>query len=401
MLPRCYCRNVLALIVLVTVHFAGNPRAVHANEIRKIQWRPLEHALRFEVTLAELVGFSVTDRIASEGSLGLPKGALRLEIADVNQPFKNQDLRIRDDRIRKCTLSFDEKKKLLAFTFYPAAGVTAQQRTESKPVPRIIIEFSASSSSGKEGEKSAQPRGAAGGAPGRKCIVIIDPGHGGSSLGAYTRRKIGGSQLVEKTIVLALAKMLQKMVNETPTMTAYLTRDDDASLSLRARREIAERYEGDFFVSIHCNSTPGNRPSPARGVEFYYWNDKGSDDAAVRWLEEQENADEIETAINHNSSLRGLLKNLLKDQLDVQAAQSAQACALLQKSFQTSRYFAKYCRGIKSARFQVLENYSMPSVLVEVGFLSNYEEAKMLKDAQFQQHVASLLLQGIRAQFEQ
>jgi N-acetylmuramoyl-L-alanine amidase len=395
---RRYCSWCFPLLVLATVVFTLARAPGEANEIRKIQWFPQQDALRFEVTLAELAGLSVADTPA-------PDGSIRLEIANITQPFKNQSLLIRDDRIRKCSLAFDEKRHILSFTFSPAAGVTARHRTDSAPAARIVLLFSAPPTSAKQPDQLVNPSTARlltpdRGPSGEKRIVIIDPGHGGSSLGAFTLKKIAGRQILEKIVVLDIAEALKALINDTPDMTAYLTRETDCDVSLRARGEFAERYNGDLFISIHCNSTPRNRPSPARGIEFYYWNEKGSDDAAVRWLEEQENIDEIESVINNHSTLRPLLKNLLKDQLEVEASQSAQFCAQLQKSFQQSPYFAKYCRGIKSARFKVLENYSMPSVLVEVGFLSNSEEAKMLANPQFQRLVAALLLHAIKAHFQ-
>lgn len=181
----------------------------------------------------------------------------------------------------------------------------------------------------------------------RKTIVVIDPGHGGRDSGALSRNGI-----MEKDITLAVAKQI---INVGKTMKSekvkiYLTRYSDTLVSLSDRIKLARKLKADVFISLHCNHS--NNPK-ARGVEVYVSKHKSK-----------------------TSDKSILLAYLLEKSLSLNIGMKG--------------------RGVKFANFQVLrDNNSRVSVLVELGFLSNGDEADYLIKTSSQNDLALLILKKI------
>ena len=211
--------------------------------------------------------------------------------------------------------------------------------------------------------------------------VVLDPGHGGHDGG--TR---GPSGLLEKDLVLDVSKRLGALIQDRLESEVVYTREDDTFIPLEERTRIANRQKADLFLSIHANSSPVKGVS---GIETYYLNfttEKGALEVAAR-----ENASSDRSI----HDLRDLVQKIaLKDKLEesrefadhVQATMSVLSAKANSKSQN---------RGVKKAPFVVLIGASMPSVLVEIGFVSNPSDEALMKKAEYRQKIAEALYKGI------
>jgi N-acetylmuramoyl-L-alanine amidase len=222
----------------------------------------------------------------------------------------------------------------------------------------------------------------------RDLVVVIDPGHGGQDPGA--RR----GDLVEKKIVLDIAKRMQRILESTPGYRAELTRERDETVSLYQRRDKAEDSGGDLFMSIHCNSAPH---SSARGVEFFYLSLRGASNRKSQVLADKE---------NRAARLGGVLGGNGKE--GVELVLNERMRTLLQRSYvlaNEAHLTAKKTpglksRGVKRANFAVCKNLDMPSILVETGFLSNGQDRQLLGSEAGRQKYAEFLVSAAQAYFK-
>jgi N-acetylmuramoyl-L-alanine amidase len=211
--------------------------------------------------------------------------------------------------------------------------------------------------------------------------VVIDPGHGGADQGT-----VGKRGLLEKELVLDVSKRLGKLIEERMGSEVIYTRGDDTFIPLQARTDLANQKKADLFLSIHANSSPHPKIG---GIEVYYLNFTRSPEALD--LAARENASSEKSVFE----LRDLIQTItLHDKVE----ESKEFAGKVQTSLQTfeSRYntTAKN-RGVKKAPFVVLIGASMPSILAEVGFLSNPREELLLKRPEHRQKLAEALFQGL------
>jgi N-acetylmuramoyl-L-alanine amidase len=214
-----------------------------------------------------------------------------------------------------------------------------------------------------------------------KKLIVIDPGHGGEDPGA-----IGPRKTKEKDIVLNFARTLKKMFDEKTGYQALLTRNGDYFLPLKERTKIAEDYHADLFISIHADS---NHIKQTQGASVYCLSLKGASDEETRFLAEKENSSDLIVGIpfSENNDLNLTLLDL----------------ALTNNINSGLRYGALILREIekvhsvkfekpKQAAFRVLKTAEMPSVLIEIGFISNPVEEKALKQTDFQHQMGQAIL---------
>lgn len=211
--------------------------------------------------------------------------------------------------------------------------------------------------------------------------VVIDPGHGGKDVGTH-----GPSGLYEKEVVLDVARRLGALIEDRLGSEVIYTRGDDTFIPLEERPRIANERKADLFLSIHANSSP--YPSAA-GVEMYYLNfttSKAAMDVAAR-----ENAGSAGSI----HDLKDLLQKIaLRDKID----ESREFAARLQTSLsglEKKGNAESKNRGLKKAPFVVLIGASMPSVLAEIGFLTNAGDEAMLRKSEYRQKIADALYKGI------
>jgi N-acetylmuramoyl-L-alanine amidase len=216
--------------------------------------------------------------------------------------------------------------------------------------------------------------------------IVIDAGHGGHDDGT-----IGPHGVLEKDIVLDVALRLATLVRQRLSAEVVLTRSDDTFIPLQERTKIANDNKADLFLSIHANSSPA--PEVA-GTETFYLNfstSPGALDVAAR-----ENAGSDKTV----GDLKDLIQSItLNDKIEESHtfAQDVQNAITLQAERSN---IAAHNRGVKRAPFVVLIGASMPSVLAEIGFLSNSRDESNLGKPEYRQKVAEALYKGL-AQYSQ
>lgn len=211
--------------------------------------------------------------------------------------------------------------------------------------------------------------------------VVIDPGHGGKDPGALGRR----SKLREKDVTLAISKRLAALLRRTG-VEVTLTREDDDTLSLSQRTQLANEKGADLFVSVHVNSNPDQK---RHGLETYYLDT--TRDAYARRLAERENQ-----AGGEVKSLDFILADL-HQKSNVQSSMRL-AGQVLRASVQhlSGRYAEIVGHGVKPAMFYVLLGAKMPSILVETSYLTNARDEKRMRDGAYLQRIAEGIFLGIR-----
>jgi len=215
-------------------------------------------------------------------------------------------------------------------------------------------------------------------------IVAIDPGHGGEDPGAVGPRKI-----MEKDICLAIGKRLLNEINSHEGYKAFLTRQGDYFVSLRDRVRIAREHGADIFISLHLNASKDRR---ATGTEIYFVSLSGATDEAARQVAQRENAADLIGEIPSQAD-----DNLIPILIDLRKTDTLSKSALLAESIHNEFSDGKLSamRGVKQAEFAVLKALDIPSVLVEVGFITNGKERKKLSSRAYQKKVARSISRGI------
>ncbi len=225
----------------------------------------------------------------------------------------------------------------------------------------------------------------------RDVVVVIDPGHGGKDPGA-----IGAKKSMEKKVVLAIAKRLKQYIDKQPGMRAVLTRTGDYYVGLRERLEIARKQDADIFVSIHADAFIHAR---SKGASVFALSQRGATSEAARWLAEKENYSELGGVnLSELDDQNDLIRTVLID-----LSQTATTTASLQMGSQVLKRLGHvtslHAKGVEQARFVVLKSPDIPSILVEMGFISNPQEEKNLNDASYQQRAAQAIFEGLKAYF--
>lgn len=220
--------------------------------------------------------------------------------------------------------------------------------------------------------------------------VVLDPGHGGHDTGA-----IGHNNVLEKDIVLNIAKKVGGYINENlPKVEVIYTREDDRFIALEERGSIANRHEGDLFVSIHCNAHSSHRPY---GSEIYFLGLERTQSA----LEVMKRENTVVRADSNTEQKELSQEELLIYELANSGylSTSERIAGMLEHQFDERAQ--RHSRGVKQARFVVLYHASMPAVLIETGFISNPNEANYLTSEYGQNIVASAIFRAIRDYKEQ
>ncbi len=210
--------------------------------------------------------------------------------------------------------------------------------------------------------------------------IVIDPGHGGHDPGAL------GAGVSEAEVVLDVALRLEALLREAG-LDVVLTRRVDEFVPLEERPAIATREQADLFLSIHANAS---RNRTARGIETYFLNFSNDPDAEA--VAVRENA-ATERRMN---SLPDIVKAIaLNNKLD----ESRSFAGLVQRALaqQLAAGGGKVTdHGVKQAPFVVLIGAAMPSVLVEISFITNTQEGRLLKTPAYRQRIAQALFDGVR-----
>jgi N-acetylmuramoyl-L-alanine amidase len=211
--------------------------------------------------------------------------------------------------------------------------------------------------------------------------IVIDAGHGGHDSGT-----LGPGGLQEKDVVLDVALRLGRLLRQRLGADVIYTRSDNTFIPLETRTAIANQAQADLFISIHANSSPD---SDARGVEVYYLNFTSSADALEVAARENAVSDE---SIHQLSDL--VKKIALQDKISESRAFAADVDQSLYEGLDEGNPGLKD-RGVKKAPFVVLIGANMPSILAEISFLTNPDDAEELREPQYRQRIAESLYLGV------
>jgi len=216
-------------------------------------------------------------------------------------------------------------------------------------------------------------------------VVVLDPGHGGHDPGS-----IGYKGVKEKNVVLQIAKKVGGYIHKyMPGVKVVYTRKTDKFVPLEERGSIANRNEGDLFVSIHCNSSNSRQPY---GSEVYFLGLERSKTA----LGVMKRENKVVRSDNEIEQKKLSQEELLVYELANSGyiANSEHIAGMIEH--QLDDRARRRSRGVKQARFVVLYHASMPAVLVETGFISNPSEARYLTSDYGQSIIASAIFRAIR-----
>lgn len=236
-----------------------------------------------------------------------------------------------------------------------------------------------------------------------KFVVVIDPGHGGGDVGT-PRRKL---KMDEKTVALKVSLMLGKKISDShPDVKIVYTRKTDIYPSLPKRTQIAKQAKGDLFISIHVNASPDPM---ARGFETYIFGVSGEKGKTAneqkrlrqRMEEERENLDISGKAVNFDTDIDIETKILCQTQREKHNHYSKEFAHDVQTSLikalrRTSYKDRVLDRGVKAKNLFVLCYSPMPSVLIELGYMSNEREERFINSQEGLETFAQAIYQGFR-----
>ncbi len=219
-------------------------------------------------------------------------------------------------------------------------------------------------------------------------IVVLDPGHGGPDPGG-----VGATGTYEKTVVLQVARAVKRRLEATGRYLVQLTRDRDVFLSLRDRYKVAHELGADLFVSLHADKI-GRRD--VRGLSVYTLSNKASDKEAAALARKENKADIIAgTDLSiYEPDVSSILIDLAQESTVRYSRDVAETMVKeLAKDVRVLRNTHRY------AGFAVLKSPNVPSVLVELGYLSNRKDEKLLKQKDYHSKVAEGMLRALDAYF--
>jgi N-acetylmuramoyl-L-alanine amidase len=225
----------------------------------------------------------------------------------------------------------------------------------------------------------------------RDMIVAIDAGHGGEDPGA-----IGPAGTYEKNIVLAIARELERQIEQAPGMQPVMIRTGDYYVPLKERYERAREARADLFVSVHADAFTDRR---VRGSSVFVLSRSGASSQAARLLAQSENAADMIGGVELDHS-DDMLRSVLLD-LSQNASMEYSRAAAENIFAELRRVGRAHRRRVESANFVVLRSPDVPSVLVEVGFISNPSDEANLGSRAHRERLATAIKNGIADHFRQ
>ena len=222
----------------------------------------------------------------------------------------------------------------------------------------------------------------------KKFIVVIDPGHGGKDPGA-----IGVNGTFEKDVNLLFAKIIRSVLSSS-NIKVKLTRTDDRYLYLKERINFAEKLKADLFISIHADASKNRKAS---GFSIFSLSDKASDKEAKKLAQRENNSDFIGgLKIRHSDPL--IKDNLIKIFQRQTMNESSKFANIVIKNITK---LSINNRGHRNAGFVVLKSLTTPSILVELGFITNKKEEKLLNDKRYLIKISKIISLSIFNFFNQ
>lgn len=324
------------------------------------------------------VSFQMPDGIGNE-QRGLVKafrfglfapGKSRI-VLDIGGPFlidRSFVLGARDDQPARLVIDLvptDEKTFL---------AKQREQRSKTQEEAKVPIPLAASAPSGE------------------KPIVVLDPGHGGVDSGAKSANGV-----LEKDVVLAFAKRLRQKLEASGRYQVHMTRDDDTFLPLKERVRFAREKGAGLFISLHADYFP-TEIDDARGATVFTLSERASDDEA-RALAAKENLSDAIAGVELPDDSDEVVTNIL---IDLAQRETNNRSVVMARSI-VGELAAKgrlHTRQLRSAGFRVLKAPDVPSVLLELGFLSNEEDEKQLTSEAWRDRMAGAIRDAVESYFK-
>jgi N-acetylmuramoyl-L-alanine amidase len=222
-----------------------------------------------------------------------------------------------------------------------------------------------------------------------KPVVVLDPGHGGVDPGTSS-----ASGITEKDVVLALAKTLKAKLDAVGRYEVYLTRDYDTFLPLRERVEFAQRKGAGLFLSIHADYFP-KQTDKATGATVYTLSEQASDEEA-RELATKENFSDALAGVELPGDSDEVVANIL---IDLAQRETQNRSVVFARSIVGELAGSLHTKKLRSAGFRVLKAPDIPSVLLEIGFLSNPDDEKHLTSDAWRDRMADQIVGAIDTYF--
>jgi N-acetylmuramoyl-L-alanine amidase len=395
-----YLANASAHIEqLAAMQGEAQPHRPSDSTIRAVRRELLPEVVRVTIELDREVPFH-HERIESPSRLFFDLKGTRTIPALVDATFRYESDVVRHIRLGRhpnntvrIVLDLENVGRYSVFTLYnPYRIVIDSERAGSPPAARLDVETDETETPlpRQAPEPAAKPLPPSANSSGKFSVarqlglgvsrVVIDAGHGGHDPGA------SAFGISEAELVLDVALRLEKLLQQQPGIEAVLTRRTNDYLSLEERTEIANRESADFFLSIHANASAN---AAASGVETYFLNfalNRQAEAVAAR-----ENAASGKTM----SSLPDIIKAItLNSKLNESRDFAGSIQRALVRGLRPGNKTVKDL-GVKQAPFMVLIGASMPSVLAEISFVTNRQEARLLKAVNYRQSIADALLDGI------
>ena len=226
-------------------------------------------------------------------------------------------------------------------------------------------------------------------APDAKPVIVLDPGHGGIDPGTSS-----ASGVTEKEVVLAFAKSLKQKLEATGHYEVYLTREVDTFLPLRERVEFAQKKGASLFLSIHADYFP-KQTDKATGATVYTLSEQASDDEAKE-LAAKENFSDVIAGIALPSDSDEVVANIL---IDLAQRETQNRSSVFARSIVGELAGSLHTKKLRSAGFRVLKAPDVPSVLLEIGFLSNPDDEKHLVSDAWRERMGASIVEAIDGYF--
>ena len=337
------------------------------------------------------VVIDLTESVQYESASQESPPQFQLELKGVYFYTPKRELEVKDPFLSKITLTdlgdgrvriiFHQKKTL-------NANVFLLKPYQDKP-HRLVIDLIDVSLEKKEIEerqkqKEIRPKGTK--------IVVIDPGHGGEDPGA-----IGPKKTMEKDIVLKVGAKLVQLLNRDKEIQAFLTRKGDYFIPLGGRSKMATDYGADLFISLHTDASFNPQ---ARGSSVYCLSLSGATDEAAKILADKENLSNVlggvtsRPIIDRKDDLEPILLDLMQNNTMRESFRFAETVLKDLKAVNPLKYFS-----YRQANFIVLRAAKIPSVLIEMAYITNKEDERLLNRNDFQEKIAKALNTSINKYF--
>ena len=338
------------------------------------------------------VVIDLTDSVQYESASQENPPQFQLELTGASFYTPKRELEVRDPFLSKISLTdlgngririvLHQKKPLQtnAFILKPY-----QEKTHRLVIDLVDVAQEKKEIEERKRQKETMPTGTK--------IVVIDPGHGGDDPGA-----IGPGKTMEKDVVLKVGGKVVQLLNQRKDMKAFLTRKGDYFIELEDRRKIAKDYKADLFVSLHADASFNPQ---ARGSSVYCLSLSGATDEAARILADKENRSNFLGGViskpitNRKDDVEPILVDLAQNNTMRESFRFAEMLLKDIKAFNLLKY-ASY----RQANFIVLRAAAIPSVLVEMAYITNKDDECLLNSSPFQEKIAKAVAASVKRFFE-